>query len=562
MGKRRRSEMYYIPSLCSNIINIGQLSEEGNQVVMRGDFLWVRDSQGNLVMKVKKLMNRLYKIILNTSENKCLLSSCEKESWLWHMRFGDVNYKAMKLMSETKMQALEIVHGDLCGPISPNTTAGNRYVLLLVDDYTRVMWAYLLSHKDEAYGAFKRFHALVETNDRNIRTFRTDRGGEFMSKVFITYCEEAGINRHFTTPYSPQQNGIVERRNRTMIEMARSFLKTMKMPSLFWGEAIRHSIYILNRLPTRAVYNVTPYEAWSRKKPQVGHIKEPGTKAYRLYNPTTKKVLVSRDVCFDKEKSWPWSEETSETGTPLEIFFVLNYDVNEPTDALPEADSDVSADNEQISEGSDSGSTDSYIDNEPRKFRSLRDVYANTEEVEIEDEELLLMGVDEPANYGQAAKDANWQKAMNQEMEYVETTRNSAYDITPLTSVPARPNYSLVLYYAAERPVKKNSLLGRFVNESNAFCDSRFKLIPSIIEGYWMVKRAVGTKACLLGKAGLKMIVSRVQIDVDIGSSSVARSVIDLDLGYGQEEDELPEYILGTVRLSHVTPESAITLKD
>ncbi|KAL8108199.1 hypothetical protein AgCh_024587 [Apium graveolens] len=97
----------------------------------------------------------------------------------------------------------------------------------------------------------------------------------------------------------------------------------------------------------------------------------------------------------------------------------------------------------------------------------------------------------------------------------------------------------------------------------------------AVAEGYWMVKRAIGTKACLLGKAitcrylrqdnfleGLKMIVSRMQIDVDIGSSSVARSIIGLVLGYGHEEEELPEYILGTVRLSHVTPESAITLKD
>ncbi|XP_074360655.1 protein ENHANCED DISEASE RESISTANCE 2-like, partial [Apium graveolens] len=143
---------------------------------------------------------------------------------------------------------------------------------------------------------------------------------------------------------------------------------------------------------------------------------------------------------------------------------------------------------------------------------------------------------------------------------------------------PARPNYSLVLYYTAERPVKENSLLGRFVNGSDAFRDSRFKLIPSIIEGYWMVKRAVGTKACLLGKEVTRRYLRHdnfLEINVDIGSSSVARSVIDLVLGYvtslivdltilieGHEEEELPEYILGTVRLSHVTPESAITLKD
>ncbi|XVE97523.1 hypothetical protein REPUB_Repub03eG0026900 [Reevesia pubescens] len=142
--------------------------------------------------------------------------------------------------------------------------------------------------------------------------------------------------------------------------------------------------------------------------------------------------------------------------------------------------------------------------------------------------------------------------------------------------VPAKPNYSLVLYYAADRPVNKNSLLGKFVDGTDMFRDARFKLIPSIVEGYWMVKRAVGTKACLLGKAVTCKYFRQdnfLEIDVDIGSSSVARSVIGLVLGYvtslvvdlailieAKEEAELPEYILGTVRLNHVRPESAVPL--
>ncbi|XWS70360.1 hypothetical protein CRYUN_Cryun03dG0041400 [Craigia yunnanensis] len=142
--------------------------------------------------------------------------------------------------------------------------------------------------------------------------------------------------------------------------------------------------------------------------------------------------------------------------------------------------------------------------------------------------------------------------------------------------VPAKPNYSLVLYYAAERPVNKNSLLGKFVDGTDMFRDARFKLIPSIVEGYWMVKRAVGTRACLLGKAVTCKYFRQdnfLEIDVDIGSSSVARSVISLVLGYvtslvvdlailieAKEEAELPEYILGTVRLNCVRLESAVSL--
>ncbi|KAL8236952.1 hypothetical protein R6Q59_018033 [Mikania micrantha] len=144
--------------------------------------------------------------------------------------------------------------------------------------------------------------------------------------------------------------------------------------------------------------------------------------------------------------------------------------------------------------------------------------------------------------------------------------------------VPAKPNYSLVLYFAADRPVNKNSLLGKFIDGSDAFRDSRFKLIPSIVQGYWMVKRAVGTKACLLGKAVTCHYLRQdnfLEIDVDIGSSSVARSIIGLVLGYvtslvvdlailieGREEKELPEYILGTVRLNQVRLDTAVPLED
>nr|XP_019070462.1 protein ENHANCED DISEASE RESISTANCE 2 isoform X2 [Solanum lycopersicum] len=143
--------------------------------------------------------------------------------------------------------------------------------------------------------------------------------------------------------------------------------------------------------------------------------------------------------------------------------------------------------------------------------------------------------------------------------------------------VPAKPNYSLVLYYAADRPVNKDSLLGKFIDGTDSFRDSRFKLIPSIREGYWMVKRAVGTKACLLGKAVTCKYLRQdnfLEIDVDIGSSSVARGVIGLVLGYvtslvvdlailveAKEEAELPEYILGTVRLNRVKVDSAVPLE-
>lgn len=243
-------EVYYIPSLCNNIISLGQLSEEGNKVILSGEHLWVYDKERVLLMKVKRSMNRLYKIIIDSRESSCFLSKCDESSWLWHSRLGHVNFKAMTMMSSNQMvqglptikqpsevcpgclmskqtrrlfpsqanysskEVLELVHGDLCGPITPATPAGNKYFFLLVDDYSRVMWVYLLKNKDDALEAFKKFRAQVENSpERKIKTLRTDRGGEFCSKSFTSYCEGAGITRHFTAPYSPQQNGVVERRN-------------------------------------------------------------------------------------------------------------------------------------------------------------------------------------------------------------------------------------------------------------------------------------------------------------------------------------------------------------
>lgn len=139
--------------------------------------------------------------------------------------------------------------------------------------------------------------------------------------------------------------------------------------------------------------------------------------------------------------------------------------------------------------------------------------------------------------------------------------------------IPAKPNYSLVFYYGAHKPVRPGSLLHKFVTGDDAFRNSRLKLIPRIVEGYWVVKRAVGTKACLLGRALTCKYFSEdnfLEIDVDVGSSSVARSVCGLVLGYAtsvvidfgmlieaRDEGELPEYLLGASRIQRINPESA-----
>lgn len=116
--------------------------------------------------------------------------------------------------------------------------------------------------KDEAATAIKHFKARVKAETgKNLRVQRTDHGGEFNSIEFGLYCVEQGVQRHLTAPYSPQQNGMVERRNQMIVGMARSMLKAKKMAAVFWGEGVS-AVFILDRSPTKSLKGSTPFEAW------------------------------------------------------------------------------------------------------------------------------------------------------------------------------------------------------------------------------------------------------------------------------------------------------------
>jgi transposase InsO family protein len=145
---------------------------------------------------------------------------------------------------------------NLCGVITPPTPGGRRYFLLLVDAYSRFMWLVLLSTKDEAAAELKRFQAESQTEARRpLRTLRTDRGGEFTSSPLAAHFADTGIRRHLTTPYTPQQNSVVERRNQTVVGMARSMMKAKKLPNFFWGEAVTTE-YTRSIAPTVAASTV------------------------------------------------------------------------------------------------------------------------------------------------------------------------------------------------------------------------------------------------------------------------------------------------------------------
>jgi transposase InsO family protein len=165
------------------------------------------------------------------------------------------------------------MHGDICGPVTPATPRGRCNFLVLVDDLSRYMWVVVLGSKGEATNAIRRVQAAAEVEcGRKLRMLRTDNGSEFTAAEFALYCADEGVQRHYSVPYSPQQNSIIEQCNQTVVGMARALLKQRGMPAVFWGEAVVTSAYILNRSPTKALNGRTLYEAWHGHKPAVSHL--------------------------------------------------------------------------------------------------------------------------------------------------------------------------------------------------------------------------------------------------------------------------------------------------
>nr|GEV35799.1 zinc finger, CCHC-type [Tanacetum cinerariifolium] len=239
------------------------------------------------------------------------------DTWLWHARLGHLNFESLRSMAQRDLvhgilaikhttqvcdvclirkhsrwpfpkkakarstSPLDFIYGDLCGPITPPTPSGKKYIFLLVDDYSRYMWVYFLSTKDQAFDTFKEYKKSIENKLRTtLKMLRMDQEGEFASNEFTQYCKENDIARQLIAPYSPQQNGVVKRRNRTIMSTTRCMMKATNMPQNFWAKAIRHAIYILNSVRTKALEDITPYEAIKQRKPNLENLRVFGYIAY------------------------------------------------------------------------------------------------------------------------------------------------------------------------------------------------------------------------------------------------------------------------------------------
>ncbi|GKA38705.1 retrovirus-related pol polyprotein from transposon TNT 1-94, partial [Tanacetum coccineum] len=250
-------DVHYALGLAHNLLSVGQLMDRGFDVFFNSKnktCTVIKD--GEVMVKSSMTENRMFPVDFSCDNIYGLISSKEESTdngtvvvtLQGRERFiPDVHYApGLPIIKEREHtcegcalgkqarksfpvaqakraeEKLELVHADICGPMKTDSYARSKYFLLFIDDYSRICWVYFLTYKSEAFGFFKKFKAWAENqSNRKLKVLRTDRGGEFLSKEFSGFCDEHRIKRELTAPYTPKQNGIAERKNRTIVEMAR-----------------------------------------------------------------------------------------------------------------------------------------------------------------------------------------------------------------------------------------------------------------------------------------------------------------------------------------------------
>ena len=372
-------DVLLVPSLTYNLLSVSKAAERGKETKFDQDGCRIADGSGRVIATAQR-RGSLYHLDCKTAEQVAITHQSSKQTTLWHRRLGHLAGQGLRKLSQDGLvrglnctlpdkidfcescvngkqkrspfksekshstMPLELVHSDVCGKMNSPSLGGGEYFLTFIDDYTHYTWVYILKHKSEVFSKFQKWKALVENaSGQKLKTLRTDRGGEYTSTEFEEFLQSAGVRHELTVPKTPEQNGVAERMNRTLVESVRSMLVDASLPHKFWAEALSTAVYLRNRSPTKAVDGMTPFEAWTGKKPSVSHLRVFGckafahvpkdergkldskakkcilvgygeeTKGYRLYDPLKKRICFSRDVCF-KENEHGFEDEVTHSG--------------------------------------------------------------------------------------------------------------------------------------------------------------------------------------------------------------------------------------------------------
>lgn len=332
----------YVPSLSTNLLSVSKMTNAGCSVVFSKNKAVVNSPKIGTTIVAEKESDGLYyvrpskikqsnNLTTETSQIKTADTSIEN----WHKKLGHMNVRDMKqalkngsliglsfnanealpecetcikakmhrvpapsvTTTQRTSERLQIVHSDVCGPISTPTLGLNRYFVTFIDDCSKYCKVYLIKNKNEVLNKFKEFKVMAETFTGNkIKHLQTDNGTEYLNANFTDFLKENGIQRRLTAPYTPHQNGVAERKNRTLIEKARAMLLESKAPLCLWGEAIMTANYLSNRSVNQSIEGMTPFEKWVGRKPCVNHLYIFGVKTFILLKDTNRHKFTSKAI--------------------------------------------------------------------------------------------------------------------------------------------------------------------------------------------------------------------------------------------------------------------------
>ncbi|CAM8883274.1 unnamed protein product [Rhodiola kirilowii] len=305
------------------------------------------------------------------------------------------------------MAVFDLLHCDVWGPHHEPTYSGARYFLTIVDDFSRAVWTFLMVHKSESTSLLIDFFAMVHTQfDKNVKVLRSDNGGEFFNNRLSTFLLSKGCIHQSTCPYTPQQNGVAERKHRHLLEMARALMFESGLPREFWGDSILTATHIINRLPSTVIQGKSPWEKLFNEKPYIDHLRvfgcscfastnghsrdkfdsraeecvflgyPNGQKGYKAYCLSTGKIIISRHIVF-REEIFPFKRSSdSDIGRSShlrsipQVDLVLDfpdhiYDDDDASLIPPPADSQIpSLQDVEVSNSSIESSDRSVMDTE------------------------------------------------------------------------------------------------------------------------------------------------------------------------------------------------------
>lgn len=341
---RTMKNVLYVPDLHCNLMSVRNLTKNGYEVKFENDC--ARIMKNGKTQFVAHSNGRLYEVTF-LMEGNVFAGIAGKQvddvtNNLWHFRLGHLNAADMKILMSKKMvdgingmkindddkfcetcvfskhtklsfprnnkarskRVLELIHSDVCGPMSRPAWDGSRYFVTFTDDFSRATMIYCIERKSEVFDKFKEYVAMCEAmHGSKIARLKTDNGGEYSSNEFKKYCAEKGIQITYTVPYNPQMNSIAERLNRTLMERARAMLHASGVDWKFWNEAVITANYLKNRCPTKAFgkqfVDKTPAEIWFGAKPDLSIIKVFGSTCYNhIPTENRKKLDTKSEKCI------------------------------------------------------------------------------------------------------------------------------------------------------------------------------------------------------------------------------------------------------------------------